>query len=187
MLPDEDVLGSPSRPTLVILGSICAATLIMWAAGRAACNYHVPGESLTPRAVSLEERIATAKGAAIEFAQALSGGDFERARLVAQGEALSAIERESASCPSGCSERKKDREALRSVAELWQSNSTEAYVKVRTGIPPAGETERALHLKRDGLTWKVAAVLDAGASFPELQAAPLPGIPIPGQGENVAH
>ena len=170
-LPDEKLIDSPTRPTLIILGAISLATLVMWGAGRAACNYRVPGESLTPRAVSLQERTALPKGVGLEFSQALSSGDFATARQLATGAALGQVEREATECGEGCGARTKMKDALATVADLLQVNAGEAYVRTRSSTPSGHLAERLLHIGRDGQHWRVTEVLPANGPVPHLTVA----------------
>lgn len=172
---DENVIDAPSKNTLVILGVICAATLIMWAAGRAACNYHVPGESLTPRATTLEERTFTPKGVATEFVQAIHGGDFATARLLAVGEARAFVEAEAKSCPGECATRSQHRASLQSVVVVQRGNLVDHYVSTRTQGPAV--SEHLLEIERDAKAWRVTRVLEKGAPFPELKPDPTPNLP----------
>ena len=172
---DEEVIDAPSKNTLVILGVICAATLIMWAAGRAACNYHVPGESLTPRATKLEERTVMPKGVATEFVQAIHGGDFATARLLAVGQALAFVENEAKSCPGECATRSQHRASLQSVVVVERGNSVDHYVSTRTLGPAV--SEHVLEIERDAKAWRVTRVLDKGAPLPELKPDPTPNLP----------
>ncbi len=170
---DEAVVNAPSRQSLIVLGVICAATLVMWAAGRAACNYHVPGEGLTPREVTLKERVRNPKGVGVELAQALSGANFELAEKLVEPSARSLIDKARDQCGE-CELEKAARDSLLSVAEVLQASRTEAYVFVRTIGGPPGEVERVFHVKRDRsrkLPWKVTKAMPGRANLPELEGA----------------
>lgn len=167
---DETAVDAPSRQTLFLLGVVCAATLIMWVMGRAACNYHVPGESLTPRALTPVERSRTSKDAAIEFVRALEGGDFETARRLAKGAALASVETVAANCPD-CTARLAARSAFRALPVVHQENAKEGYVSiVATGLS-SGKKEYLLHVERGPESFQVTEVLVPGAKLPELQSA----------------
>lgn len=154
---DEAKINAPSVPDLVMLSVICAATLIMWAAGRAACNYHVPGESLTPRKVSLEERTRLPKNVGIEFAQAVSSGDFTTASELAVGSASEFIKKEKAAC-GACEDRKKLSKKLLSVGTVLQANSVDSIVSVRTVGGAGGDNVRVLGIERSERKWRVSRV-----------------------------
>lgn len=167
---DEKKINAPSIPDLVMLSTICVATLIFWAAGRAACNYHVPGESLTPRAVSLEERTRAPKNVGVEFAQALGGGDFATAAKLSAGAATDFVEKERAAC-GDCTARKKAKERLLSVGAVLQVNSIDSIVRVRTMGGPTGEVVRVLGIERVERDWRVTRIY-ASEKEAELKAAP---------------
>ena len=156
--PDEAKLNAPDRPTLVMLGVVCVSTLVFWAAGRSACNYHVPGESLTPRKVQLKDRARTPKHVGYAFAHALSAGDFATAKKLAADSAQPIVKKEQAGC-GACVERKKTSDALRSVATLVRANSIDALVEVRTWGAPGGETRRLLGVERIEREWRVTREL----------------------------
>lgn len=169
---DEDVVDMPTRQTLGLLGVICASTLIMWAAGRAACNYHVPGEGLTPRAVTLEERTKSPKDVGIELAQALSGANFSVAEQLIEPSAASLLT-EARTCGE-CKQEIAAREELLSVAEVLAMSRTEAHVVVKTTGGPAGEVERVFLVRRDPSRkpdWQVTAQLPSREQLPELPGA----------------
>ncbi|HSC89086.1 MAG TPA: hypothetical protein VLC09_17510 [Polyangiaceae bacterium] len=179
-VPDERVIDAPTRPTLIILGAISLATLVMWGAGRAACNYHVPGESLTPRAVSLDERTANPKDLAIEFGQRVYQGDFATARLLAADQGLAFVEAESASCPGECAARKNGSDSLATLAEVVAGNPVDVYVRVRSVTPSGQRGAHLLEVERKERAWKVTRVLPAGEAVPELKQGPVPGNAPPG-------
>jgi len=172
---DEARIDAPTRQTLFMLGVITVATLVMWAAGRAACNYHVPGDGLTPRDVSFEERTRNPKGVAVEFAQALSGADFEGARRLVQPTAESLIKAEQ-DCGE-CSGEKAARKHIMSVADVLRASRDEAIVAVTTTGAPGGSVERVLHVQRkveEKQPWRVVGSLPNRENLPTL-AGELPG------------
>jgi len=167
---DEERVDAPSKRVVIMLGVICVSTIIMWAAGRAACNYHEPGESLTPRQVGIEERTRTPKGTALEFAQALSGADFAVASSLASGEGSALVE-----ASKGCGACKREQElraSIFSVADVLSANRDEAYVAVTTVGAPSGRVERVLHLARPESApkraWRVVGKVDSRAAAPRL-------------------
>lgn len=167
---DEERIDAPTKQTLVMLGVITVATLIMWAAGRAACNYHVPGDGLTPRAVSFEERTRNPKGVAIEFAQALSGADFEAAQRLVQPTAEGLVKAEQ-DC-GACSAEQAARKSILSVADVLRASRDEAIVAVKTTGAPGGPVERVLHLQRnvqEKLPWRVVGSFPDRSNLPTLE------------------
>jgi hypothetical protein len=167
---DEKKINAPSIPDLVMLSTICLATLIFWAAGRAACNYHVPGESLTPRAVSLEERTRSPKGVGVEFAQALGGGDFETAAKLSAGAAAEAVQKDKVAC-GPCTARKQAKEQLLSVGAVLRVNSIDSIVRVRTTGGSTGEVVRVLGIERIERDWRVTRIYNSEKEA-ELKDAP---------------
>jgi hypothetical protein len=167
---DEERIDAPTKQTLLMLGIITLATLVMWAAGRAACNYHVPGDGLTPRAVSLEERTRNPKGVAIEFSQALSGADFETARRLIQPAAESLVKAEE-DCGS-CTGEQQARKSILSVADVLRASRDEAIVAVTTTGAPGGPVERVLHIQRnvqEKMPWRVIGSFPSRNNLPNLE------------------
>lgn len=166
-VPNEVELDAPSRQTLWLLGIMAATTLVMWVLGRVACNYHVPGESLTPRALTVEERSKSAKDAAIEFARAIEAGDFASARLVATGAALASLDSFEKAC-ADCPARTSSKQALRAVAVVEEEDGKEGYVRVVVRGGARGEQKSLLHVARGGKFFQVTEVLALDAKVPNL-------------------
>jgi hypothetical protein len=167
-MPSEEELDAPSRQTLWMLGIMASATLAMWVMGRVACNYHVPGESLTPRALSAEERSKSSYDAAMEFARAIEAGDFATARLVATGAALSFVEEQEKAC-SDCAARQSAKEAIRMVGVVQEDNGKEGYVSVTVQGGARGEQKSLLHVVRGPKSFQVSEVLPLDAKIPKLE------------------
>ncbi len=173
--PSEESLNAPSRQTVGMLGVVAAATLVMWAAGRAACNYHEPGESLSPRAVALEARTRSPKDAALEFAHRWLTADFDIASKLAAGDAAAAVTKDRGSCTGdACNARKNAATTALSVAEVVQGNPVESFVRVRTEGLPQGTVIKMLGVERIGQEWKVTRELDPSAPLPALKEPPAP-------------
>lgn len=169
---NEDLIDTPTNQALVMLGVIAVSTLIMWAAGRAACNYHVPGDGLTPREVSFEERTRNPKGVAIEFAQALSGADFDTARRLVQPAAEGLIKAEQG-C-GACSSEKAARKQLLSVADVLRAARDDAIVAVKTVGGPGGPKDRVLRIQRNSQEkqpWRIVGSLPDRKNLPTLAGA----------------
>jgi len=167
---DETLIDAPTRQTLIMLGVITVATLIMWAAGRAACNYHVPGDGLTPREVSLEERTRNPKGVAVEFAQALSGADFEAAKRLTLPAAEELVKK-AESC-GACKAERDARKHIQSVAEVLRAARDDAIVAVTTTGAPGGSTLRVLRIQRnmqEKQPWRVVGSLPSKSNLPKLE------------------
>jgi hypothetical protein len=107
--------------------------------------------------VSLEERTRQPKDVGIEFAQALSGGDFKIASELAVGEAADFVKKDKGEC-GACSARVQARDKLMSVGTVLRANSVDSIVKVRT-VGSGGETVRFLGVEREARKWRVNRVL----------------------------
>lgn len=167
---DEVLVDAPTKQALLMLGVIAAATLVMWAAGRAACNYHVPGDGLTPRPTTLEERTRNPKAVGIELAQALSGADFDTASKLVLPSAASLVEQARA-CGS-CDKEKAARSKILSVGEILQAARDEAVVAVRTVGGVGGEVERVFRVQRNTEKrepWRVVGQLPGRENLPALE------------------
>ncbi len=174
---DESRIEAPSRQTLFMLGAVTVSTLVMWAAGRAACNYHVPGESLTPREVALAERTVLPKGVALEFAQALATHRFADAEKLAMDDGLAYAKKAALAC-SGCVALDADAEKIWSAPEvLPKANAIAGFVRVTTSVKGASKSvvmlvRRPSTERREPADWRVAGVFEEGATLPELPEAP---------------
>ncbi len=164
----EQQINAPTVNTLIMLGIMSISTLVMWAAGRAACNYHVPGESLTPRVVSLEDRTRTAKDVGIEFAQALSGADFKTARQLVLDSAMPLVDAAKRAC-GDCEKEKARREELVSRGIVHQANARDSVVEVRTYQGEKRLSTRFFGIEREKRKWRVTR------SYDRLEQAELKG------------
>lgn len=181
----EDRLNAPSRQTVGMLTIVAATTLISWGAGRAACNYHEPGESLSPKEVSLEARTRNEKDVAFELAQRWAAADFATAKQLVAGELAASLEKDEKACRGGaCDERRKASDDIHSVAEVLQRNAQDAFVRVRTVGAPGGEVTRIYEIERIDSRWKATRQLSAEAPLPPLKEPapsalrpPKPGAP----------
>ena len=151
--PDEEVkLNAPDRPTLRMLAAISLATLLMWGAGRAACNYRVKGEGLKPRAISLSERTSTAKSAAFEWAQAMSSGNFDRASQLSSEEFKESLLKLQQDC-TAC-----DAAEPQSVATVVKRFGRQAEVRVETWVENKGSMQ-TLTMRHDAAgDWRVSGL-----------------------------
>lgn len=152
----EEEINAPSIQTLIMLGVISLSTLILWAAGRAACNYQVPGESLTPRKIPLEERTRSAKATAFEFSQLISCADFKVARTLAQDQALEYVAAEEKAC-APCTAEVSACDRVRSVASVLKANSLDNIVEVTTRSAK-GSVTRTMGVERKERKWIVSRV-----------------------------
>jgi hypothetical protein len=168
----EEEIDAPSRQTLIMLAVICLVTLISWAAGRAACNYHPPSESRTPRKVTLEDRTRTPKDVGIAFGQAIALGDFSSAEKLTIGEAAEVLKKEKAACRD-CAKRAESGKKALSVGVVLQANSVDAIVQVRTTGASFGEKVRILGIERKDRDWRVSRVFES-AQAAKLNPPPPP-------------
>lgn len=166
----EAEIDAPNRNTLIMLGVVSIMTLVLWAAGRAACNYHVPGESLTPRFVSLDEKTRSPKDVAIEFAQAIEGADFATAQALASDAGLQTIEDVKKEC-GACPERVKARPEIFSSAIVHRANSVDAIVEVESYRGKTLAATKYLGIERQDRKWRVTR------SYASLEAAELKAPP----------
>lgn len=162
----EKEIDAPSVQTLIMLGVMALATLVFWAAGRAACNYHVPGESLTPRETSVEERTRFPKHVGIEFARAVASGNFSVAADLSEGEARAWVERQEKEC-TDCS---RSREELLCVGVVEQANSVDSIVRVTTHFGQE-TSEQVFGIERVQRNWRVTRLYRDGAAA-ELKEVP---------------
>ncbi|MDX2054934.1 MAG: hypothetical protein SFV15_21205 [Polyangiaceae bacterium] len=154
----EAELNRPEPQTLLMLGTVCVATLIMWGAARAACNYHPPHESRRARAVTLAELTADPKNAAIEAVQRWATHDFRGAAQVATGAVLRQIEAEEKACLARGAACAAEAQALKAsvvtTADLLEAAGQEALVRVYTrGAEPARTLVKVV---REGAGWKIS-------------------------------
>ncbi len=180
----EKRINAPEMQTVYMLGVVTVSTLLMWGAGRAACNYREAGEGLSPRKTSLEARTRTPKDAAIEAAQLWAVADFAQAAKLVSGEVAAALEKDKAACQgAACEARRKAAEDTLTVGELLRANPIDAFVKVRTLGGPEGEKVRVFEVERDGREWKVTRELQPKADLPPLKDPPASLLPpVPGKG-----
>lgn len=182
----EEQLNAPSRQTVGMLALVATATLAMWAAGRAACNYHEPGESLSPKVVALEARTRTEKDVAFELSQSRAAGDYDTAAQLVTGDLAKVIEEERKTCGGqDCAARREAKERIFSVATLLQRGGTAAHVRVRTVGAPGGEVTKLYEVERIGPAWKVSRELPVDGPLPPLpDPAPvlLRPAPVPSEG-----
>lgn len=174
--PSEERLNAPAMQTVGMLGVVAAATLVMWAAGRAACNYHEPGESLSPRAVALQARTRTPKDVALELSQRWLTADFAVAEQLVSPAFLPTLQKDKASCTGASCEARKSAKAL-STAEALTGNPVDTYVRVRTVGIPQGEVTKLYQVERIGSDWKVTRELDPSAPLPPLKEPPAGTMP----------
>lgn len=168
---DEDVLNAPSRQTVGMLTILAVTTLICWAAGRAACNYHEPGESLSPRQVPLETRTRTDKDVAMELALSWAGADFDVARQLVAGDLAQAVEEDAKACQgAACEARRAARDDIYAAPEVLRRSGRSAFVRVRTVGAPGGEVTRVFELERIDGKWKAVRQLRPDEPLPPVES-----------------
>jgi hypothetical protein len=179
-MPSEKVIDAPRPQTLGMLGAVCAATLIMWSAGRIACNYHPPTETRKPRDVPTAELANDPKNAAIEVQQRWSKLDFARALELATGSAAEAIRAEQKKCQAdsrSCDARRKQLESkIITTAALLQRESSSALVRVTTRGSD-GPGTYLMELEPAGSLWKAKSRRPDTGQLPT-QLPPAPTNPV---------
>jgi hypothetical protein len=157
-VPSEREVDSPNVQTLGMLGAICVMTVAMWAAGKAACNYHPPTETRKPRELATSELAKDPKNAAIELQQRWATYDFARAQELAKGAAGQQLAKDRQSCErdSASCQRKKQELADRvaTSAALLRREPTSAVVRVTSVGTDTGKQVWLMDLEQDGAIWK---------------------------------
>lgn len=191
----EQELDAPDTQTLLMLGSLAAAVVIMAGAARLACNYH-PDETRQPRAIAAAELGKDPKDAAIEVAQSWAIRDYDRALELAKGNAADELRQAQQQCvadPSCKKQREQLRDKVLTTGELLLRQATSATVRVKSLNTPAGTQTFLLELAPDatpdGAVWRVLSRRpDTGAPIrpqptsmaPTQLGAPSPTFTAPG-------
>ncbi len=176
------------RLTLILVAVMTVMTFVLWGASRVACNYsrtvHHP-----PRDISFEDRVKTAKGAAIEFELQLARGNLEQASQLAAGSVAKKVEELDSACrvdPSACeaTAQKAAELGIGAVGDVTQREGATFTVDVTTYAGEATSVHR-LVVEKQGRDWKVvsrgAPTATPPAHAPEAPApAPDSGAPAPG-------
>ncbi|MCH2109909.1 MAG: hypothetical protein MK135_11295 [Polyangiaceae bacterium] len=170
--PDEVAVDAPQRQTLYLLAIISIATIIMWAAGRAACNYHVDGESLTPRKTTQAERTKTPKSVAMELALSVARGRFAAASELVKGDAQSWLAAQEKECVDAAARELAAKEIFATPTVL-ERGAEDAWVQILT-TGPFGETRSIYEVELSEKEWRVTHVLADGTPVPPLKGPPLP-------------
>ena len=161
---DERAVNTPSRQTLGMMGAIALSTLIMWGAGRAACNAH-PAQTRKPREVSAQQLGATAKGAALEMQQRWSGYDFQGAQAFAGGDIARAIEQAAEGCEKDRATCDAKKDALKdqalATAIVLAQDAREATVRVKSLGGSTGKKTTIYKVVRNSEGWKVTGTTSA--------------------------
>ncbi len=158
-LPPEKEIAAPSRQTLIMLGVMAGATLIMWGSARFACNAH-PAQTRKPREVTTADLSRDPKGAALELQQRWNSYDFKGALELAKGSIADELQKAQGDCEkdsAGCDAKKKavEGQALATAALLSRApGSAKVRVASRGG---AGGNETVVYtLEQEGAQWKVS-------------------------------
>lgn len=171
---------STDRLTLILVAVMTVMTFVLWGASRVACNYsrtvHHP-----PRDISFENRVKTAKGAAVEFELQLARGNLEQASRLAAGSVAKKVEELDAACradPNACeaTAEKAAEIGVGAVGDVTQREGATFTVDVTTYAGEATSVHR-LVVEKQGRDWKVVS---RGAPAPALAPdAPAPPAPAP--------
>ncbi|MBI3201470.1 MAG: hypothetical protein HYZ29_08000 [Myxococcales bacterium] len=194
VLPPEREIAAPSRQTLVMLGVMAGATLLMWGSARFACNAH-PAQTRKPREVTTAELSRDPKGAALELQQRWNGYDFKGALELAKGGIADELQKAQGDCDkdsAGCESKKKSVEGqVLATAALLSRGPGSAKVRVVSRGGAGGNQTVVYTLEQEGAAWKVsgrgaedptpaktaeptAAPAPSGSAPPPTSAAPKP-------------
>jgi hypothetical protein len=156
----EARLNAPDRQTLWMLAIISVATLVMWGAGRAACNHHPPRETRRPRHVATAELARDPKNAAIEMQQRWATHNFSGALELATDKVAQQVQKELQACEADADACQKRHETLKgrvmTVGTLLEREANSARVRV-TSIDQGKPDSYVLQLEQAGPIWKVRA------------------------------
>lgn len=181
-LPPEREIGAPSKQTLVLLGVMALATLLMWGSARFACNAH-PAQTRKPRDVSTQELARDPKDAALELQQRWNSYDFKGALELAKGAVAAEIAKAQSECdknPSDCESKKKSVEGQAlATAALLSRESGSAKVRVVSRGGAMGDATVVYALEQEGGLWKVSGRTTAPTPAPAPTAAPSGSVPAP--------
>ena len=174
VLPPEKDIAAPSRQTMIMLGVMAGATLLMWGSARFACNAH-PAQTRKPRDVSTAELSRDPKDAALELQQRWNSYDFKGALELAKGPIADELQKAQSECEkdsAGCDAKKKSVEdkALATAALLSRGPGS-AKVRVVSLGGAAGNQTVIYTLEQDAAQWKVSG---RGADQPTPTPAPAP-------------
>ncbi len=170
------------RLTLILVAVMTVMTFILWGASRVACNYsrtvHHP-----PRDISFEDRIKTAKGAAVEFELQLARGGLEQASRLATGTVAQKVEELEAACnadPAACAATAHQAAELGigAVGDVVQRAGATFTVDVTTYAGDATSVHR-LVVEKQGTSWKVVS-RGAPTAAPPQAPSPDSDAPVPG-------
>ena len=158
-LPPEREIAAPSRQTLIMLGVMAGATLIMWGSARFACNAH-PAQTRKPREVTTADLSRDPKGAALELQQRWNSYDFKGALELAKGSIADELQKAQGDCEkdsAGCDAKKKSVEgqALATAALLSRAPGS-AKVRVASQGGAGGNETVVYTLEQEGAAWKVS-------------------------------
>ena len=173
-LPPEKEIAAPSRQTLIMLGAMAGATLLMWGSARFACNAH-PAQTRKPREVSTAELSRDPKGAALELQQRWSSYDFKGALELAKGPIAEELQKAQADCEkdsAGCESKKKAlADQALATAALLSRGPGSAKVRVASRGGAGGNQTVVYTLEQEGAQWKVSG---RGSEDPTPPPAPAP-------------
>jgi hypothetical protein len=155
----EEVLDTPNRQTLWMLGAVAGATLLMWGMGRGACNYHPPRETRKPRVATTAELARNPKDAAIEMQHRWATHNFSGALELASGGVAQQVQRELQACEADADACEKKRNDLTSqvitTGVLLERAPTGARARVSSRGPGAKTETYLVELEQSGPLWKV--------------------------------
>ena len=181
VLPPEKAIGAPSRQTLIMLGVMAGATLLMWGSARFACNAH-PAQTRKPRDVTTAELSREPKGAALELQQRWNSYDFKGALELAKGGIAEELAKAQSDCEkdaAGCeAKRKAVQDQALATAALLSRGPGSAKVRVISRGGAGGNQTVVYTVEQEGSQWKVSG-RGAEDPTPAPKPAPAPAPPAP--------
>jgi hypothetical protein len=154
--PSEAEINSPRKQTIYLLGVVAGATVLMWGAGKFACNAHPP-QSMQPRVATLNRLARTPKAAAIELQQRLATFEYSGALELSKGELHQEVMAGLKKCEAelGACDANRERVAGKviSMGEVLSRGGRQAKVRVRTTID-GKTTSYLVELEADGGLWR---------------------------------
>lgn len=173
----EEQLNIPKRQTIGMLGSVSLLMVIMWFAGRLACNAH-PDHLRDPRYVSVDQLARDPKNAGLEFQLRMRGKDYLLANELATGQVADSLRGLLQICESNLDDCSKERDALKNKvtgsASLLAMTGQRATVQVTTYVSNEDPRTTRMELEPVNLVWKVREsreVSDAAATVQAVNAS----------------
>ncbi|MBX3183365.1 MAG: hypothetical protein KIT72_03640 [Polyangiaceae bacterium] len=164
----EAELNTPDRATTYMLASVVAATLILWAFARTACNF-APPEPDRHRVAEADVIAKEPRGAGVEYELRLRERHFDIAARLATGSAAEAASKAKEACGASCTPL--ERGAVLCQGTILSRDATSASLRVRCE-QDGKEDFHQLALTREGTLWRVTS--REATTAPSAAPAPAP-------------